>query len=63
MDEMIHQDVGIGADNVCSMFFVALDLFFVYYVDCSSLFLFFLLQAGVESSGVDGTRDDGVGKV
>lgn len=38
VDEMIHQDAGVGADNVCSMFFVALDLFFVYYVDCSSLF-------------------------
>ena len=42
LDEMNRQDAGVGADNVCSRFFMALDLFFVYYVDCSSLFLFFL---------------------
>ena len=38
LDEMTRQDAGIGADNVCSRFFAALNLFFVYYVDCSSLF-------------------------
>ena len=41
LDEMTRQDAGVGNDNVCSRFFVALNLFFVYYVDCSSLFLFF----------------------
>ena len=40
VDEMIRQDAGVGADNVCSMFFGALVLFFVYYVDCYSLFFF-----------------------
>ena len=44
LDEMNHQDAGVGADNVCSMFFVALDLFFVYYVDCSSLFFCYRLE-------------------
>ena len=43
LDEMTRQDAGIGADNVCSRFFAALNLFFVYYVDCSSLFLFFFV--------------------
>ena len=29
LDEMSHQDAGIGADNICSRFFVALNLFCV----------------------------------
>ena len=41
LDEMTRQDAGVGADNVCSRFFLAFNLLCVYYVDCSSLFLFF----------------------
>ena len=29
LDEMNRQDAGVGADNVCSTFFVALNLFCV----------------------------------
>ena len=47
MDEMIREEAGVGADNVCSMFFVALDLLFVYYVDCSSLNFFLIGWSGI----------------
>ena len=39
LDEMNRQDAGVGADNVCSRFFVALNLFCVL---CGLLLTFFV---------------------
>ena len=40
VDEMIRQDAGVGADNVCSRFFVALDLFLCIMLTAPHYFCF-----------------------